>query len=1007
MPIFLRLRLCVVLSILFSLASGVAQAQSFTGYIDLHDFGGTVKNANGQNGPDGVSPAAGVTFDKAGNMYGTSRYGGPNGDGLVWEITASKTYVDLHDFGGTVTNANGTSGPDGTSPSCTVTVDANGNLFGTAVNGGPAPNPGGSGDGMVWEITNAGVYKDIHDFGYTVINSNGMSGNDGSGPSSGVTFDSAGNMYGTDQGGGANFAGMVWEITKSGTYKDFHDFGATDFDGGTPYGGVTFDTAGNMYGTTVYSGANEKGLVWEITKSGTFKDLHDFGGTTTNANGSIGPDGTGPSSSVTFDSLGNMYGTAPGGGANSNGILWEITNSATYKDLHDFGGTVTTSNGQSGTDGKQPAAAVTFDRYGNMFGAASIGGPNAENNGNNGAGMVWEFTTSGTYVDVFDIGSNGSTGFALAGGITVDGKDNLYSTTYLGGGNYSGSVFEVEAVQLETLTLSPSSVVGGNSATGTVTLNGPTPVGGVVIALSSANSSAVVPATVTVAAGASTANFAITTSPVPASTSSSINAKYGNVSINAVLNIKTPGVTGLTLSPTTVAGGLTSTGTVTIGGNAATGGYAIALTSNSAAATVPATVTIPAGATSATFSISSNPVATTANATITAAFGTSRTATLKVTAPVVTGISLNPTSVVCGTSSTGTVTLGSPAATGGTQVTLTSSKAPAVSVPASVTVAAGATSASFTVSTVVGSGTTSSISASAGGQSASATLTVTPLPIKVTLAPTTVTGGQTSTGTIILGSAAGAGGVTISLSSSSSVATVPASVSIASGATTATFTVSTTKVSANTSSTINASQAGNSASAVLTITAVNTLTLTDNPTSVVGGSPSVCTVTLGTAAPTGGAVIALNSSSTSATVPASITVAAGATTATFNIKTVPVSATATANVSGSYSGAVNTVSVTIKTPNITGLTLNPTSVAGGSSSTGTVTLGGAAPAGGFSITLKSNSSDATVPSTITIPAGATSATFTITTSSVTANVNATITATFGASTKSVTLTITG
>jgi uncharacterized repeat protein (TIGR03803 family) len=135
-------------------------AQTYPTYTDLHDFGGTVVNHNGKSGPDGYSPL-GITFDTLGNMYGVATYGGPTGDGLIWEITKAGVYKDLHDFGLPVINANGKIGPDGEYPVAGVAVDSAGNLYGTTVAGGPNKASTG-GDGIVWEITKAGVYKVLH-----------------------------------------------------------------------------------------------------------------------------------------------------------------------------------------------------------------------------------------------------------------------------------------------------------------------------------------------------------------------------------------------------------------------------------------------------------------------------------------------------------------------------------------------------------------------------------------------------------------------------------------------------------------------------------------------------------------------------------------------------------------------------------------------------------------------------------------------------------------------------
>jgi len=183
-----------------------------------------------------------------------------------------------------------------------------------------------------------------------------------------------------------------------------------------------------------------------------------------------------------------------------------------------------------------------------------------------------------------------------------------------------------------------------------------------------------------------------------------------------------------------------------------------------------------------------------------------------------------------------------------------------------------------------------------------------------------------------------------------------------------------------------------------------------NPTSVNGGSPSTGTVALSGPAPSGGAVISLSSDNTAAaTVPAGVTVAYGATSATFTVSTSAVTASTPLTITASYGGGTKTASLTVTPPSsatLSSLALNPTSVNGGSSSTGTVTLSGAAPTGGAQILLSSNNGVATVPSNVTVAAGATSATFTVNTSAVTASTPATISATYAGATKTASLTVT-
>jgi len=282
-----------------------------------------------------------------------------------------------------------------------------------------------------------------------------------------------------------------------------------------------------------------------------------------------------------------------------------------------------------------------------------------------------------------------------------------------------------------SLTLNPSSVTGGaQSSVGTVTLSGPAPLGGTQVMLSSSNAVASVPSSVTVPAGSSNATFTISTTAVASSTPASISASYGGASISASLTVLPPVPSALTLSPTSLTGATSSpTGTVTLNGPAPAGGAQVLLSSNNAAASVPSSVTVPAGATTATFTLSTSAVATSTAVTISASFGGgTQTATLTVLPPIVSSLTLNPTSVIGGPlgTSTGTVTLNGPAPAGGAQVMLSSNNA-AASVPANgVTVPAGATTATFTVTTsIVVLSTTATISASYNSTTKSANLTVT------------------------------------------------------------------------------------------------------------------------------------------------------------------------------------------------------------------------------------------------------------------------------------------
>ncbi|MCL6535801.1 MAG: S8 family peptidase [Armatimonadetes bacterium] len=189
---------------------------------------------------------------------------------------------------------------------------------------------------------------------------------------------------------------------------------------------------------------------------------------------------------------------------------------------------------------------------------------------------------------------------------------------------------------LNSLSLNPTSVVGGNSSTGTVTLTAPAPSGGFVVNLSSSNTNiATVPSTVTVPAGATSANFTVSTRAVSSATSVTITASAGSVSRTATLTVNpsSSNVTlqSLTISPTSVWGGRSATGTVTLSGPAPAGGVVVQLRSSSSRASVPSTVTVPAGATSARFTIQTRSAFSITTVTITATYnGVSRSAQLTV-----------------------------------------------------------------------------------------------------------------------------------------------------------------------------------------------------------------------------------------------------------------------------------------------------------------------------------------------------------------------------------------
>ncbi len=274
------------------------------------------------SGKDGGAPYAGLAIDAAGNLYGTTVLGGDlggvncyveGGCGTVFELSRDSggkwTETVLYAFGG---------GRDGNAPEAAVTLDSQGNIYGTTTNGGSQTSYG---YGTVFRLTNtAGVWKEsvLHRF---------TDGTDGGYPVSSVTVDAAGNVYGTTAGGGneacnpPHGCGLVFKLSPNanGSWREtvLHSF-LGGKDGSGPLAGLIFDAAGNLYGTTNAGGGAATcpdalspgcGMVFELSpaQSG-WKEtvLHAFTG---------GKDGGSPWAPLTWDAAGNLYGNTYIGGS--------------------------------------------------------------------------------------------------------------------------------------------------------------------------------------------------------------------------------------------------------------------------------------------------------------------------------------------------------------------------------------------------------------------------------------------------------------------------------------------------------------------------------------------------------------------------------------------------------------------------------------------------------------------------------------------------------------------
>jgi uncharacterized repeat protein (TIGR03803 family) len=252
-------------------------------------------------GTDGAEPIGGLAFDSVGNFYGTTLLGGDSGNGTVFEGKRSQqgwTESVIYSF---------MEGSDAVNPVSGVSVDAQGNLYGTA------PAGGVNEVGAVYKLSRSGSK-----WTETVLY-NFQGQDDGQNPVGGVILDKDGNLYGTTFDGGTNGGGTVYQLSPSnGDWNFTVLYGFTGGYGG-PYNKLTFDAEGNLYGVTNSDGANGLGAVFKLAPGSdgwTLTDLHDFAG---------GNDGSLPYGSVAVDASGNIFGTAAVGGTDNQGLVFEIT----------------------------------------------------------------------------------------------------------------------------------------------------------------------------------------------------------------------------------------------------------------------------------------------------------------------------------------------------------------------------------------------------------------------------------------------------------------------------------------------------------------------------------------------------------------------------------------------------------------------------------------------------------------------------------------------------------
>ncbi len=360
-----------------------AQAQTFT---DLYNFTGPT---------DGGYPYAGVVRDAAGNLYGTTYYGGTSGYGTVFQVDKKGTETVLHNF---------TNGTDGGYPIAGLIRDEAGNLYGTTSSGG-AHNLG-----TVFKVNRKGTETVLHSFA--------GGSTDGCDPYQGVIQDKAGNFYGTTYACGASGGGTVFKLSKQGTLTLLHNFAGGPSDGTAPlYGSLLMDKTGNLYGVTEVGGTAGQGVLYKVNTKGTVRVLHNFVNAPT--------DGCYPLGSVTMDKMNNIYGTTKSCGTSGAGVVWKVNKKGAESVLYSFTG---------GADGASPFAGVILDAKGNVYGDTEAGGAS-------GLGAVYELSKKGTETVLHSFAeSDGGTPY---GGVIMDAKGTLYGTTETGGSGNYGVVWQI------------------------------------------------------------------------------------------------------------------------------------------------------------------------------------------------------------------------------------------------------------------------------------------------------------------------------------------------------------------------------------------------------------------------------------------------------------------------------------------------------------------------------------------------------------------------------------
>lgn len=313
---------------------------------------------------------------------------------LVIPSAQAQTYSLLYSF---------QCGSDGSNPYGGLVRDGAGNLYGTTY-------AGGSGYGVVFKLTPSGALRVLHTFAGSPM--------DGATPVDTLIRDSAGNLFGTTGEGGVNNYGTVFKVTPTGVESVLHFFEGGTADGASPFGGLTQDPAGNLYGTTVLGGANDAGTIFKVTAAGAETVLYSFG---------LPPDGAQPHAGLLRDPAGNLYGTARDGGQSIDGTVFKLTPAGREYVLWNFAG--------SPNDGQYPHSVLIQDAMHNVYGTTLDGG-------DLNRGSVFELSASGKEMLLHSFANTTMDGGTPENSLLLDAAGNLYGTASVGGAHGCGTVFK-------------------------------------------------------------------------------------------------------------------------------------------------------------------------------------------------------------------------------------------------------------------------------------------------------------------------------------------------------------------------------------------------------------------------------------------------------------------------------------------------------------------------------------------------------------------------------------